>query len=43
MKDIDNAASDLRNGKFVLIHDADDREGEVDIVMASEFVTPKSI
>ena len=43
IKDIDNAASDLRNGKFVLIHDADDREGEVDIVMASEFVTPKSI
>ncbi|MEA3457655.1 MAG: 3,4-dihydroxy-2-butanone-4-phosphate synthase [Candidatus Thermoplasmatota archaeon] len=43
IKDIDKAASDLRNGKFVLIHDADDREGEVDIVMASEFVTPKSI
>jgi len=43
IKDIDKAASDLRNGKFVLIHDADDREGETDIVMASEFVTPKSI
>ena len=41
--DIDKAASDLRNGKFVLIHDSDDREGETDIVMASEFVTPKSI
>lgn len=43
IKNIEKAASDLRNGKFVLIHDADDREGEVDIVMASEFVTPKSI
>ena len=43
IKNIEKAASDLRNGKFVLIHDADDREGEVDIVMASEFVAPDSI
>jgi 3,4-dihydroxy 2-butanone 4-phosphate synthase len=43
IKDIDKALSDIRNGKFVLIHDADDREGETDLVMASEFVTPESI
>jgi 3,4-dihydroxy 2-butanone 4-phosphate synthase len=43
IKLIENAISDIRNGKFVLIHDADDREGETDLVMASEFVTPESI
>ena len=43
IKIIEEAISDLRNGKFILIHDASDREGETDLVMASEFVTPKSI
>jgi 3,4-dihydroxy 2-butanone 4-phosphate synthase len=43
IKIIENAISDLRSGKFVLIHDASDREGETDLVMSSEFVKPKSI
>jgi len=43
MEDISRAVTDLQNGKFVLIYDDDDREGEADIVMASEFVAPESI
>ena len=33
----------LRQGKFILVYDNDDREGEIDMIIASEFVTPKSI
>ena len=33
----------LRNDEFILVFDDDDREGEVDMIIASEFVTPKSI
>jgi len=33
----------LQQGKFILIFDDDKREGETDIVMASEFVKPESI
>ena len=33
----------LRNGEFILVYDDDDREGEVDMTIASEFVTPKSV
>ena len=29
----------LKNGKPVLIFDADDREGETDIVIPSEYIT----
>jgi len=43
MENIRRAMTDLQNGKFVLIYDNDDREGESDIVMASEFVAPESI
>jgi len=43
MENISRAIKDLQNGKFVLIYDNDDREGEADIVMASEFVAPESI
>jgi 3,4-dihydroxy 2-butanone 4-phosphate synthase len=37
------AITDLKHGKFILIYDDDSREGETDLVIASEFVTPKSI
>jgi 3,4-dihydroxy 2-butanone 4-phosphate synthase len=37
---IEKAKADLQRGKFVLIYDDDKREGETDIVMASEFVKP---
>lgn len=40
---IDRAVDNLRNGKFILIYDDDGREGETDLVMASEFVDPNSI
>lgn len=40
---IQQAINDLRNGKFILIYDDDKREGETDLVIASEFVTSNSI
>lgn len=40
---IKKAITDLQSGKFILIYDDDRREGETDLVIASEFVTPKSI
>lgn len=40
---IEQAITDLQNGKFILIYDDDRREGETDLVIASEFVTPESI
>jgi len=43
IENISRAITDLQNGKFVLIYDDDDREGEADIIMASEFVAPESI
>ena len=43
IKNIEHAIDDLRNGKFILIYDDDRREGETDLVIASEFVTPESI
>ena len=40
---IEQAKTDLQNGKFILIYDDDRREGETDLVIASEFATPESI
>lgn len=40
---IKQAIADLHKGKFILIYDDAKREGETDLVVASEFVTPKSI
>ena len=40
---IQQALTDLRQGKLVLIHDADDREGETDFILPAEFVTPSHI
>ena len=40
---IEEALSDLKKGKFILIYDDEKREGETDLVIGSEFVTPKSI
>lgn len=37
------AFEDLRKGKMILIYDADGREEETDMVIASEFVTPETI
>jgi 3,4-dihydroxy 2-butanone 4-phosphate synthase len=43
IKNIEKAISDLKKGKFILIYDDDKREGETDLVLASEFATPESI
>ncbi|HEY0090341.1 MAG TPA: 3,4-dihydroxy-2-butanone-4-phosphate synthase, partial [Candidatus Lokiarchaeia archaeon] len=43
MEKIEKAIADLQKGKFILIFDDDSREGETDMVIASEFVTPESI
>ncbi len=34
---------DIRNGKMVVLVDAEDRENEGDLVMAADFVTPEAI
>jgi len=41
--EVEKALECLRNGKFVLVYDFDDREKETDMVIASEFVVPASI
>ncbi|RLF29596.1 MAG: 3,4-dihydroxy-2-butanone-4-phosphate synthase [Thermoplasmata archaeon] len=43
MEKIDRALDDLQKGKFILVYDNDKREGETDLIMASQFVTPNSI
>ena len=43
IKKIQKAIKDLQKGMFILIYDDEKREGETDLVIASEFVTPKSI
>lgn len=39
----EEAISSLRKGGFILLHDANKRENEVDMVAAAEFVTPEHI
>jgi len=43
IKELERALLELQNGKFILVYDNESREGETDIVIASEFVTPESI
>ena len=40
---VEEALKDLRAGKIVLVFDSDDRERETDMVVASEFITPKVV
>jgi len=40
---IDRALQALRAGNFVLVHDASDRENEVDMVIAAEAVEPNHV
>ncbi len=42
-QDLEKGMEALRNGEFILVYDNDEREGEVDMIIASEFVTPKSV
>ena len=43
MELIEKAINSLRSGKIVLVYDSDDREGETDMVVASERITPEHI
>jgi 3,4-dihydroxy 2-butanone 4-phosphate synthase len=40
---VEQALDCLRDGRFVLVYDFDNRERETDMVIASEFVTPAAI
>ncbi len=40
---IEEAIDDLRAGRIVLIYDADGREEETDLIVASQFVTPEIV
>jgi 3,4-dihydroxy 2-butanone 4-phosphate synthase len=40
---INDAITALRNGKFILLYDFDDREGETDFAIRSDMVTPRHI
>lgn len=40
---LEEAISSLKRGDFVLLHDGDSRENEVDMVVAADFVTPEHI
>jgi len=39
----DSAISSLKQGEFVMIHDSDGRENEIDLVVAAQFITPEHI
>lgn len=43
LNNIEDALSDIRNGKFVIVVDDEDRENEGDFVCAAEKVTPEMI
>lgn len=43
MNTVDEAISEIKKGHFILIPDADDREGETDLVIASQFVTNDAV
>ncbi|MFH1788902.1 MAG: 3,4-dihydroxy-2-butanone-4-phosphate synthase [Candidatus Altiarchaeota archaeon] len=43
MDSIEDAIKTLRDGSFVLVHDADGRENETDLVVAAEKITPEHI
>jgi 3,4-dihydroxy 2-butanone 4-phosphate synthase/GTP cyclohydrolase II len=40
---IDQAISDVRQGKFVIIVDDEDRENEGDLVIGAQFITPETV
>ena len=40
---IEQALDDLRNGKFIVVADDEDRENEGDLICAAEFITPQMV
>jgi 3,4-dihydroxy 2-butanone 4-phosphate synthase len=43
MSNVEKAIEALKRGKIILVYDSDDREGETDMVVASQFITPEHI
>ncbi len=43
MNNVEKAIEALKRGKIVLVYDSDEREGETDMVIASQFITPEHI
>ncbi|TDA32696.1 MAG: 3,4-dihydroxy-2-butanone-4-phosphate synthase [Hadesarchaea archaeon] len=41
--EIEEALRAMKEGRFVLIHDSDERENEVDLVMGAQFVEPRHV
>ena len=39
----DSVISSLKQGEFVMIHDSDGRENEIDLVASAQFITPEHI
>jgi 3,4-dihydroxy 2-butanone 4-phosphate synthase len=40
---IEDAVKALRDGKFIMIHDGESRENEIDIVKAAQYIIPQDI
>ena len=40
---VEDAVRALRDGKFILIHDSESRENEVDMVKAAQYISPQDI
>ena len=43
LNSIDEAIQDIRNGKFVIVVDDEDRENEGDLICAAEKITPEMV
>ena len=43
MNNVEKAIEALKRGEIILVYDSDDREGETDMVVASQFITPEHI
>nr|WP_326491768.1 3,4-dihydroxy-2-butanone-4-phosphate synthase [Myxococcus stipitatus] len=43
LSSIEDAITDIREGKFVIVADDEDRENEGDLIMAAEMVTPEHL
>jgi len=40
---VEDAVRALRDGKFILIHDSESRENEIDMVKAAQYISPQDI
>lgn len=43
MNNVEKAIEALKKGEIILVYDSDEREGETDMVVASQFITPEHI